>query len=175
MDIGNKIKTLRIANGLTQEELANRCELSKGFISQVERNITSPSIATLMDILQILGSNPPEFFAEDRHEPVVFTANDYFESEDDGICTEWVVPSAQKNDMEPIRVRLEADSETRLMNPSEAEFFGYVLKGRVNVHYGNEVFSAKKGDSFYYRAQKPHKISTKTGAIFLWISSPPIF
>ena len=45
--IGEKIKRLRLQRGLTQEELADRCELSKGFISLVERNLTSPSIATL--------------------------------------------------------------------------------------------------------------------------------
>ena len=52
MSIGGKLKELRILKGLTQEELADRAELSKGFISQVERDLTSPSIATLMDILQ---------------------------------------------------------------------------------------------------------------------------
>ena len=50
MDIGAKIKLLRIKNQLTLEELANRSELTKGFLSQVERNLTSPSIATLEDI-----------------------------------------------------------------------------------------------------------------------------
>ena len=57
MQIGDKIKRMRIEKGLTQEELANRCELSKGFISQVENDLTSPSIATLIDILEILGTN----------------------------------------------------------------------------------------------------------------------
>ncbi len=56
MDIGGKIKRMRIEKQLTQEELANRCELSKGFISQLENNLTSPSIATLIDILDILGN-----------------------------------------------------------------------------------------------------------------------
>ena len=64
MDIGEKIKRMRIEKQLTQEELANRCELSKGFISQLENNLTSPSIATLIDILEILGTNLREFFNE---------------------------------------------------------------------------------------------------------------
>ena len=51
MEIGVKIKQLRLQRGLTQEELAARTELTKGFISQLERDLTSPSIATLMDIL----------------------------------------------------------------------------------------------------------------------------
>ena len=46
MDIGKSLHSLRLQRGLTQEELADRCELSKGFISQVERNLASPSIAT---------------------------------------------------------------------------------------------------------------------------------
>ena len=54
MEIGEKIRRLRIEKQLTQEELANRCELSKGFISQVENDLTSPSIATLIDILEII-------------------------------------------------------------------------------------------------------------------------
>lgn len=61
MKIGEKIKRLRVLNGLTQEELANRCELTKGFISQVERDLTSPSIATLVDILESLGTNLRDF------------------------------------------------------------------------------------------------------------------
>ena len=60
--IGSKIRALRIKNGLTQEELANRSELSKGFISQVESEQTSPSIATLVDILECLGTNLRDFF-----------------------------------------------------------------------------------------------------------------
>ena len=66
MNIGSKIKALRIANGLTQEELADRSELSKGFISQVENNLTSPSIATLIDVLQCLGTDLKNFFGDDE-------------------------------------------------------------------------------------------------------------
>ena len=73
MDIGGKIKRMRIEKQLTQEELANRCELSKGFISQLENNLTSPSIATLIDILDILGTNLKEFFNEISDEKITFT------------------------------------------------------------------------------------------------------
>lgn len=66
MDIGKKIKELRILKGLTQEELADRAELTKGFISQVERNHTSPSIATLVDILQCLGTDLKNFLKKMR-------------------------------------------------------------------------------------------------------------
>ena len=66
MKIGAKVKELRVQKGLTQEELADRTELSKGFISQLERDLTSPSIATLMDILQALGTDLKDFFMKNR-------------------------------------------------------------------------------------------------------------
>ena len=59
IDIGDKIKRTRLKLGLTQEELAARTELSKGFISQLERNLTSPSIATLIDICLLYTSPSP--------------------------------------------------------------------------------------------------------------------
>ena len=64
MDIGSKLKELRTKNNLTQTELGKRCDLTKGFISQIERNLASPSIATLNDILNSLGSNLKVFFED---------------------------------------------------------------------------------------------------------------
>ena len=83
MDIGGKIKGLRLMHGLTMEDLADRTELSKGFISQLERNLTSPSIATLVDILACLGTDLKEFFSDSAGAPVVFDGEDAFEKEDD--------------------------------------------------------------------------------------------
>ena len=114
MDIGLKLKELRILKGLTQEELADRAELSKGFISQIERNLTSPSIATLMDILQCLGTTTADFFTEAPDEQIVFGKADYFEKIDTDLKNEikWIIPNAQKNMMEPILLTLEAGGET---------------------------------------------------------------
>ena len=84
MKIGGKLRELRIQLNLTQEELANRCELSKGFISQVERDLASPSISTLTDMLECLGSSLQAFFAEERKEKVVFAPQDMFRRADDG-------------------------------------------------------------------------------------------
>ena len=109
IDIGDKIKRTRLKLGLTQEELAARTELSKGFISQLERNLTSPSIATLIDILEALGTDIADFFTTgDADEKVVFTPDDMFESEDSDLGSKvcWLVPNAQKNDLEPILVTL---------------------------------------------------------------------
>lgn len=177
MDIGLKLKELRILKGLTQEELADRAELSKGFISQLERNLTSPSIATLMDILQCLGTTTAEFFTEEPDEQVVFGKNDYFEKYDNDLKNEikWIIPNAQKNRMEPILLTLEAGGETYPDNPHEGEEFGYVLSGSVIIHLGKKIYRAKKGESFYFTPDKSHYLASKTGATILWVSSPPSF
>ncbi|MFR4121316.1 MAG: helix-turn-helix domain-containing protein [Clostridium sp.] len=177
MDIGNKLKELRVLKGLTQEELADRSELSKGFISQLERNLTSPSITTLMDILQCLGTSIGEFFNEAPDEQIVFGKQDYFVKEDTEYKNEikWIIPNAQKNTMEPIYLTLEAGGSTCPDTPHEGEEFGYILQGTVSIHLGNKTYKAKKGESFYYTADKTHFLSSKNGATLIWVSSPPSF
>ncbi|NLO08385.1 MAG: cupin domain-containing protein [Clostridiales bacterium] len=179
MDIGQKIKELRIQKSLTQEELADRAELSKGFISQLERDITSPSIATLMDILQCLGTNLEEFFSDSTAEQVVFKKTDYFEKYDSELknLIKWIIPNAQKNMMEPILLTLDPGGSTYPDNPHEGEEFGYVISGSIVLNIGNRSFKAKKGESFYFTANKQHYItaSDKSGATLLWVSTPPSF
>lgn len=179
MNIGNKVKELRIAKGLTQEELADRAELSKGFISQLERDLTSPSIATLIDILQCLGTDLKSFFSEESDEQVVFHEEDFFEKEDLELhnTIEWIIPNAQKNMMEPIRLTLEPGGSTYRDVPHEGEEFGYVLQGSIKIHVGNKVYTAKKGESFYFTPDCEHYITAvkTTGAKIIWVSTPPSF
>ena len=178
MDIGHRIRDLRKKQGLTQEELADRAELSKGFISQLERDMTSPSISTLEDILQCLGTSIGEFFrSEKEQEQIVFTEEDYFVKEDKeyGNRIQWIIPNAQKNTMEPIYLQLDAKGSTDPDNPHEGEEFGYVLRGEIVIHLGKEIHTAGKGDSFYYTADRTHYISSEKGADILWVTSPPSF
>ncbi len=175
--IGKKIKRLRNLCQLTQEELADRCELTKGYISQLENDLTSPSISTLTDILAALGTNLHEFFAEEEDPQIVFTANDYFEKITDDVKTIWLVPNAQKNEMEPILCILEPSAEVTLDMPHEGQEFGYVLEGAIMVVYGNNKYVCKKGETFYFTTDKNHYIynHTKKIAKVIWVSSPPNF
>ena len=177
MSIGSRLKELRILKGLTQEELADRAELSKGFISQVERDLTSPSIATLMVILQCLGTSIKTFFNEEPQEQIVFGQNDYFVKQDPELNNEiqWIIPNAQKNTMEPIRLTLKAGGSTYPDAPHEGEEFGYVLQGSISIHLGDHTYKAKKGESFYYVSGKTHYLSSRGGAVLIWVSSPPSF
>lgn len=179
MNIGCKIKDLRVQKGLTQEELANRCELSKGFISQLERDLTSPSIATLIDILQCLGTDLKEFFSDSGEEQISFKESDYFEKVDEELHNkvEWIIPNAQKNMMEPIRLTLSPGGSTYPDNPHEGEEFGYVLSGNIVVVLGNRTIKVKKGESFYFTPNATHyiKAGPGTGASLIWVSTPPSF
>ena len=180
MDIGKKIRSLRMQRGLTQEELADRCELSKGFISQLERNLASPSIATLTDLLECLGSSLPEFFNEQSPEKTVFSPQDMFVKEDSGELKgniTWLVPDAQKNGMEPILLEMGEGGESPTMPPHEGEEFGYVLAGNVWLSMGTARQRVKTGCSFCIHPREEHRLinAGRTKARVLWVSTPPLF
>ena len=176
--IGAKIRNLRNQNGLTQEELADRTELTKGFISQLERGLTAPSVSTLLDIVECLGSNLSDFFYEEDDLQVVFPKEDCFEKEDEnGNFIKWLVATAQSRSIEPILVHLQPKQTLPEDKPHDGEEFGYVLEGKIKIHYGEKTFIAEAGDSFIYPANRRHRISSlsKKVSTFLWISSPPSF
>ena len=168
MEIGEKLRELRIQRGLTQEELADRCELSKGFISQVERELASPSIATLQS-----------FFSDASNEKIVFAPQDMFEKEDEeeGRKITWLVPTAQKNSMEPILLELAPGGKSQVLPPLEGEEFGYVLKGQITLIAGKSRHTIRKGGSFCLHPSATHYLEN-TGlkpAAVLWVSTPPSF
>ena len=177
MEIGNKIKQLRLQCDLTQEELADRCELTKGYISQLENDLTMPTISTLNDLMVALGSDLKTFFSEDEPEQVVFTSDDFFEKEGDGQKIVWLVPNSQKNEMEPVYIEIEPNTTLQKDMPHEGEEFGYVLDGEIEIVIGNNVYKCKKRNSFYFVSNKVHYIkNTKnTTAKIIWVSSPPTF
>ena len=177
MDIGAKIKRLRLSNQLTLEELANRSELTKGFLSQLERDLTSPSIATLENILEALGTNLKDFFSEDEDEQIVFSKDDFFENTQDDYKISYIIPNSQKNEMEPILIELKEDKKSMEIDPHDGEEFGYVIQGKVTLVNGEEEYDVKKGETFYLKGNLPHYIINKndTLAKVIWVSTPPIF
>lgn len=179
MNIGAKIRSLRLQYGLTQEELAIRCELSKGFISQLENDLTSPSLVTLTDILDVLGSSLADFFKVNKVEKVdVHKADEYFVKEEDGQQITWLISDAQNKDMEPIKVNLEPEARTFEYEAHESDLYGYVLKGEITVVVGNSSYKCNEGDSFYIKNPlNKHYVENKakSDATFIWVSTPPIF
>lgn len=177
MDIGGKIKQLRTQKGLTLEELASRSELTKGFLSQLERNLTSPSIDSLDDILEALGTNLADFFKEDKVEQYTFREQDFYVDERDDHTVSWIVPNAQKNQMEPILLTLPEGGQSFEVAPHTGEEFGYVADGTVALECDGKRSVLRKGETFYLHGRTFHvlKNEKKTPARVLWVSTPPLF
>ena len=165
--IGRKIKELRYQKGLTQQELADRTELTKGYISQLEHGLVAPSVITLLDLIECLGTTASEFFEDAAPEKI----------DDAGNSIQWIVPTAQKNSMEPLLVVIAPHRRLEEDTPHEGEEFGFVISGRIRLHLGDKQHIVKSGESFYYRADKRHFIENTTAspARFIWVSTPPSF
>lgn len=177
VEIGRKIKQYRLKLDLTQEELAQRTELTKGYISQLENDLCSPSIATLQDILNILGVSLQEFFAEPKKEKIVYTPEDYFVSKNGGGTNTWLIPNSQTKEMEPIILTLPTNGTCEERLPFEGEEFGYVLSGKIEIITLKEKFKLNAGDSFSIDGKKQHTIKNinKGESQVLWVTTPSNF
>ncbi|MBU1880596.1 helix-turn-helix domain-containing protein, partial [bacterium] len=158
-EIGEKLKSLRVSSDLTQQDLAERAGLTKGFISQVERNLTSISLDSLEDILIALNTSLTEFFSEAVYEQVIYSEEDRVELEHEGLERFLLlVPGATNRQMEPALVTLSPGDATQELGPYEGEEFGYILSGRLSIQLGEKSYKCKKGNSFYFTTDQPHRI-----------------
>jgi transcriptional regulator with XRE-family HTH domain len=176
--IGERIKMLRQAKSLTQEELASRASLTKGFISQIERNLTSLSVESLIGILDALDEKPSTFFNGAYDEQIVFKLKDRVDLEmEDVKLFQILVPAAQNRMMDPALLEMDPGEKTPEEEPHEGEEFGLVLSGSIELTLGGKVYKLKKGECFYFRATRKHFIANRrtNKAFVLWVSSPPNF
>lgn len=177
VEIGHKIKDLRLAAELTQEELANRAQLTKGFISQVENDQTSISLDSLIDILDALGTTITEFFADsDKTERIAFNRTDRIAMEGRGAQSfELLVPGSTNMLMDPILITLAPGEALETEEPHAGEEFGLVLTGQLAVRYGKKTWRLKKDDCFYFESLKAHQFANagKNKVTFVWVMTPP--
>ena len=177
-DIGPKIRDLRAAANLTQGELAERAGLTDGFISQVERGRTSIAIDNLKQILDVLNVSLTEFFRVVERRPIIFREEDAVEIEEGGSAIlRLLVPGATNRRMEPALLDIGPGETTSLHQPFQGDCFGYVLRGKVQIALGDEIYCAHAGQSFYFTADREHRLSNpaKAPAQALWLTSPPMF
>ncbi|MCC6477375.1 helix-turn-helix transcriptional regulator [bacterium] len=178
MKIGAQIRNLRLARDLTQEELAERADLTKGFISLLERDQTSISVDSLLQILKVLDVKITEFFRETYPEQVVFSKEERISLGETGAEKfELLIPGGADHELEAALITLLADQQTEPTRPYQGEAFGFVLSGTIQVVIGSESFSAVAGSSFYFSGEREHFIrnSGKRPAEFLWVTTPPTF
>lgn len=160
MEIGEKLRNLRIQKNLTQEELGERTDLTKGYISQLERDLSSPSMETFFNILEVLGVSPEEFFREETQHQVVYREEDgtLYYDEENGYELKWMIPDSNEKDMEPVVITFDKAGEYKAFEPSLSETFIYVLEGSISLTLGETVYKARKGQSIYYQATEPHQL-----------------
>jgi transcriptional regulator with XRE-family HTH domain len=178
MKIGERIKNLRELSNLTQEELADRSGLTKGFISQIERDLTSISLDSFLQILEAMDETISDFFRESSAEKIVYRETDRVTIEKEKIQRfELLVPGSTNRRLEPILLTLRKGQVTPRERPHEGEEFGFVLRGKVTLRFGKEALKLKRGECFYLSAEKEHWIQNTSSreAVLLWISSPPSF
>ena len=174
--IGQKIKALRQRSDLTQEELANRAGLTKGFISQLENEQSSIQIDSLADLLEVLGISLSEFFADDSETKVVFAPTERAVVDGNGVSVfELLIPGSTNNLMDPIFLELQPGEALEEGNPHEGEQFGYVLKGTATLTLDRKTFKVPNKHCFYFKADQKHQISNRSNnaVSLLWVTSPP--
>jgi len=161
---------------MTLRELAERADLTPGYISQLERGKISISIDSLMMILDALNVHISDFFKPSQ-ERIVFREEDTIELEREGVRRfTALVPGAGNRTLEPVRVNLMPGESVKL-DPFSGEQFGYVLNGKVTVHHANKNYKAGKHNTFYATGENELRIENTSSreATFLWITTPPYF
>jgi transcriptional regulator with XRE-family HTH domain len=150
MKIGQKIRRLRKLRGLTIEQLADHAELTKGFISQLERDKTIPTIVTLKQVLDVLGVELSTFFDEfQEREKNIFTKKDRLgDKTNKNFITELLIPKLRYLEMEPVLITL-MPSAAYSRKYEEDEGFGLIVKGRIELTINKEQKIVQRGDCFY--------------------------
>ena len=150
MEIGSKIRRLRKLRGLTIEELATGADLTKGFISQLERDMTLPNVLNLKQIVEFLGIDLAKFFSDfETDEHSIYTKKDRFEKRKS--------EQFQIFDLVPRLKYLEMEAQLIVIAPGKSynqsfeddEGFGYILKGSIEVAINEEKRNLTRGGCFY--------------------------
>ena len=171
MEIGSKIKNLRVLKGLTQEELANRAELSKGFISQVENFRTTPSLKALEKIAGALGVGIGDLFTgNNAGEEFSFSRLDEGEEleRDDsdlhGIRYLALAYRQPGRKMDPFILEYTEAEPRKLMFHDSEEFFA-VLEGSLDYFIYDDLRPRRMvpGDTVYLKANIPHRAALAPG------------
>lgn len=183
MDIGTKLQALRKQKGLSQRELAARAGLTNGTISLIEKNRTSPSVASLKSLLDAIPMSMSEFFStldDDRPPGFVHRAADFIELGTEGVGTLSLrqICDAGTHQLQMLHETYPpgADTGDRFMT-HEGEEAGIVVRGKVEITVDGVTETLGRGDGYLFDSRLPHRFRN-TGATVCEIISactPPTF
>lgn len=160
MQIGKKIRDLRLRRGLTVQQLATAAGLSKGFISQVENDRTSPSLTTLSDVAKALVVSVAYLVVDEDPVPYVVRAHERTRLEVGGNASRVeVLSAAPKRNLELLLVEfppgISAGDKRHYHHGEECML---VLEGNIQMVCDEHVFALGPGDSIHYDGRQPHAI-----------------
>lgn len=177
--LGEKIRCKRLEKKLTLKEMADRVDLTQGFLSQVERGLAEPSITSLRRIAHTL--DVPIFYFlmdEEKSNPVVKRKERrVLKFPSSHLTFELLSPDLNRN-IEMMMARLEPGAVTcdePLSHPGEENIV--VMQGRMKIQVGEDVYYLEEGDSIYYFSSIPHKIwsTGEEDLVFISAITPPAF
>lgn len=160
-DIGSKLKALRTMKELTLKELSQKTNLSIGFLSQIERGVTSVAISSLDTIAKALDTDLSYFFTmPKKKERKVLRSfeQEVFTNKNSQFLDYHLTLNPEEMDMLP-RLQLilpTCDSEVNDPYGHDGEEFVYVLEGILTVNLDNETFQLYPGDCMHYDSSIPH-------------------
>lgn len=173
--IGSKIRAARHAQRLTIEQVAESTGLTKGFLSRVERDLTSPSVASLVTLCQVLSVSVGELFEQPETHVVRLTDAPRVSLGGEGIVERLVTSRSEKR-LQVIRAVVEprGKGENELYSVDcEVEVL-HVVAGRFILIFANERFELDAGDSVTFPGREPHSWINPTDeeTVVLWTLVP---
>ena len=178
MEIGKELKRIRVSQGMTLEELSNKCGYSKALISRVETGSVSPSLTSLMKMVSSLGLKLHDLFTsiERGQASVVRKGEGRKFTTENKSSIEFLAMNITSKKMEPIRISAPAG----YVSSGEAEIhygeeFVFVLSGKVEITTADQTHKLSGGDSIYLGAGMPYKWRNagKDAAKLISVVTPP--
>lgn len=167
MEIGEKIKELRKHRGFTLQEFADLCGLSVSLISQVERNLASPSIQSLVKMAEVLHT-PVGWFFEDRDKEkdqiiVKKSERRRLSLPNHTTIYELLTPTELDGNIRMLHITLEPNqlSTTQKFGHSGKEIC-FAIQGSIKVEFNNDEYLLNEGDCIAFNSEKPHRFYNPT-------------
>lgn len=179
--LGADLRALRKARGQTLSDLAAALGRSVGWLSQVERDISEPSISDLRQIAAALGVPMSLLFGHSSapaHEQgyiVRAGARRPMGSSDEGLIEELLSPDLT-DDFEVIHSTFRPRSRMQKPARRPTQELGYIISGRLDLTLGGRDFTVGPGDSFRFRGEEYRWANPYSEpAVVIWVIAPPVY
>jgi transcriptional regulator with XRE-family HTH domain len=162
--IGERIKALRTGQGMTLAELGEKANLSTSYLSQIERDKTSPSLTTLETIAKSLNIGLRSLFETDDEAAFVLRGSKGTNtpSHHDPIMRQPLMPQIGNPEIEVYRITFHPRSAPEQIEQFAGEEIIYVLNGELTISISDEQFVLTAGDSIHYDALLIHSWKNET-------------